>query len=120
MRIIPPRFLFGHLVYLRAFAGKNAIGEKVYANSAVLDAWSVDSFSPNTGTYTIKARFEPTVNNSRQPDKSTKQYRATLFVLGTDIPTESVVIFEDNKYIVSECIKHTDLEGISYLEVLLS
>lgn len=115
----PPKWLFGQQVDIRAFVGTDSHGEKVYTNIGGIDASMIVSSLP-TGTVTIKCRFEPTVQANRQPEGQTKAYVATLFTLGTDVPAESVVIYEDKKYIVSECIKHTDLKGISYLEVLLS
>jgi hypothetical protein len=115
----PPKFLFGHRVDIRAFVGTDSHGEKVYTNIEGIDASMIISSLP-TGTVTIKCRFEPSVQASRQPEGQTKRFVATLFTLGTDVPAESVVIYENKKYIVGECIKHNDLKGISYLEVLLT
>jgi hypothetical protein len=116
----PPMFLLNHQVTLRSFQATNALGEKIYTTISTLDPTSIISYDAGTGTYLVRGRFEPSVATDRQSDKQDTRYIATLFILGTDIPTESVVIFENNKYIVSECVKHYDLNSISYLEVLLS
>jgi hypothetical protein len=116
----PPMFLLNQQVQLRSFAGTNSLGEKIYTTINTLDPLSIVSYESTTGTYTVRGRFEPSVATDRQNDRQDTRYIATLFILGTDVPTETIIIFENNKYIVSECVKHYDLNGISYLEVLLS
>lgn len=114
----PPKFLFQHLVEIRGFVANDAYGQKVYTNINGIDPSMIVSSLPN-GNVTIKCRFEPRIQTNRSQEQEQKQYIATLFTLGTDVPTQSTVIYEGKKYIVQECIKNTDLRGISYLEVLL-
>jgi hypothetical protein len=115
----PPRFLFNHTVDIRGFVGNDSSGNKIYTNISGIDASMIISSLP-TGTVTIKCRFEPKITTVRSADGDDKTYIGSLFTFGTDIPTQSTVIFENKKYIVGECLKHYDLNGISYLEVLLT
>lgn len=115
----PPQFLFGQQVKLKVFTGVNAFGEKVYNQITTLDPFTIVSYDSANGEYTIRCRFEPTVSTNRAPLDAQKQYTGTLFVLGTDIPTQSTIEFEGRKYIVGDCIKHYSPTGISHLEVLL-
>jgi hypothetical protein len=116
----PPIYLFAQEVKLKSFTGITPFGEKAYTQINTLDTNIVKSYNPNNGEYIIKVRFEPKVVTSRQSLDESKQYRGTMFTLGTDIPTQSTVEFEGEKYIVGECIKHYSTIGISHLEVLLT
>jgi hypothetical protein len=115
----PPQWLFGQTAILKSFNAVNAFGEKVYNQITTLDPFTIVSYDSTNGEYTIKCRFEPSVASDRAPLDVTKSYIGTLFVLGTDIPTQSTIEFEGRKYIVGQCIKHYSPTGISHLEVLL-
>jgi hypothetical protein len=117
--IKPPITLFGQQATLKVFAGNNAYGEKVYGVINTLDPSIVVSYNNSTGEYIIKCRFEPTISTARNPQQEQKTFVGSIFTLGTDIPTQSTIIFEGNKYIVADCVKHYSTIGISYLEVLL-
>lgn len=120
--IKPPKILFQHIVTLKSFEANNAVGEKVYTTIDTLDPWTILSYNNNNGEYTIRCRFEPTVSTTRSNTAEQKVYRGTLFMLGTDIPTQSTIKINgtNEKYIVGDVVKHYDLQGISYLEVLLT
>lgn len=120
--IKPPKFLFNHKVIIKAFEANNAYGEKVYSTLDNLDPWSIVSFNSSNGEYIIRCRFEPTISTARGQLDETKTYRGTLFILGTDIPTQSTIKVEGSteKYIVGDVRKHYNLNGVAYLEVLLT
>lgn len=118
--IRPPLFLFGHQVTVKTYFANDAYGQKVYTQIDGLDPSIVLSYDSVNGQYIVKCRFEPNTVTNRRNDGEQKDYRARLFTLGTNIPTQSTIIYENEKYVVDECIKHTDLTSVSYLEVLLS
>lgn len=119
--IKPPKFLFNHRLILKPHEANNAYGEKVYNNIDTLDPWAILSYNEANGEYLIRGRFEPTVTTSRSDTNEKKTYSGTLFILGTDLPTQSIIKIpgKSEKYIVSDVKKHYNLSGISYLEVLL-
>jgi hypothetical protein len=116
----PPLYLFGQEAKLKVFVGVDSSGDKVYGEITTLDGSVIKSFDSTNGEYTIKCRFEPNNVTSRTQQKDQKNYVGSIFTLGTDIPTQSTFIFEGNKYIVGQCIKHYSTTGISHLEVLLT
>ena len=118
MRI--PKFLLNQNIILKAYVGINSNGEQVYGQITTLDSSCIINFDVTDGEYIIKGRLEPTRVSNRQSDREVKQFKATLFTLGTNIPPQSKVIYEGNKYVVSECLQVIGLNGISHLEVMLS
>lgn len=115
----PPKMLFQHEVTIRGYVGNNSLGEKVYTNIGGIDDSMIISSLPD-GSVVFLGRLEPTRSSVRLPNGEEKRFNAVLYTLGTDIPLQSTVIYENSKYIVTDCIKHFDLNGISYLEVLMS
>lgn len=115
-----PLFLLNQQAVLKAYIGNDASGQQIYGNISTLDSSGVVSYNAATGEYTLRCRFEPSKASQRIPDRETRIYRGTLFILGEDVPPQSKIIFGGDKYIVGECIKRYGLNGISHLEVLLT
>ena len=115
----PPKFLLNQRITIKGYVSNNSLGEKVYTNINGIDASMIVSSTPD-GSVIILGRLEPTRSSVRLPNGEEKRFNAVMYTLGTDVPLQSTVIFENSKYIVTDCIKHFDLNGISYLEVLMS
>lgn len=116
----PPLFLFGQQAILKVFQANDAYGDKIYGEITTLDPTVVLNYDTTSGEYTIKCRFEPQISSVRNPDQEQKTFTGTIFTLGTDIPTQSELIFDGRTYIVGDCLKHYAPTGISHLEVLLT
>jgi hypothetical protein len=117
MRI--PQFLLNQQIILKAYLGTNSNGAQVYGEISTLDSSCIINFDESDGEYTIRARLEPAKVSIRQADRESSQFKAILFTLGTDIPTQSKIVYGGNKYIVAECMQVMSLDGISHLEVML-
>jgi hypothetical protein len=114
-----PQFMLNQKVVLKAYVGIDSSGSQVYGQISTIDSSCILNFDVADGEYLIKARLEPARVSNRQADRETKQFKATLFTLGTNIPPQSKIVYEGNKYIVSECLQVVGLSGISHLEVML-
>jgi hypothetical protein len=118
--MIIPLYLLNQTAKLKIYVGNNSNGEPVYGTAENLDNSVILAFNNSNGEYTIRCRLEPTKSSSRQPGKESISFRATLFTLGSDIPTLSKVIIDGDKYTVGDCIKRYGLNGLSHIEVLLT
>jgi hypothetical protein len=115
----PPKFLFRHQISIKGYVANNSMGEKIYTNINGIDPTMIISSLPN-GDVVFLGRFEPTRGSIRMGNGEEKKYIGAIYTLGTDIPLQSTITFENSKYVVTECVKHFDINGISYLEVFMS
>lgn len=114
-----PRFILNQLVTLKAYKGTDSSGAPVYDSISTIDPDCIISYDDSSKEYVVRGRFEPVEATKRNTMESDAEFRGTFFTLGTHVPPQSVLIFEGNKYIVTDCIKQYGLNSISHIEVTL-